>query len=430
MKFLIRNAKVFWDGAFAERDVLVDKGIIADISSSIVPVADALVFDMNHCFVFPGLIDVHVHLREPGFSYKETILTGTRAAARGGFTAVGAMPNLSPVPDTAEHLQVQLDLIRRDALVHVYPYAAITKGQKQQELAELEALAENTLAFSDDGVGVEQKEVMEQAMLRAKRLDKIIAAHCEVASLVKGGCIHDGAYARAQGLPGISSESEWLEVERDIGLVRKTGCRLHVCHVSTKESVSLIRSAKAEGMPISCETAPHYLVYCDDDLRDEGRFRMNPPLRAAEDRRALIEGILDGTIDMIATDHAPHSAEEKAGGLARSANGIVGLEISFAALYTKLVKTGILSLERLLKLMHTRPSEVFGIGQGLAVGAPADLTVFDLEAHYTVDPEDFVSMGRATPFAGERLFGRCLLTLCDGKIAWQEPGLEAKTIGQ
>lgn len=430
MKFLIRNAKVFWDGAFAERDVLVDKGIIADISSSIVPAADALVFHMNNCFIFPGLIDVHVHLREPGFSYKETISSGTRAAARGGFTAVGAMPNLSPVPDSAENLQVQLDLIRRDALVRVYPYAAITKGQKQKELAALEALAENTLAFTDDGVGVEQKEMMEEAMLRAKSLGKIIAAHCEVASLVKGGCIHDGQYAKTHGLPGISSESEWLEVARDIALVRETGCRFHVCHVSTKESIELIRSAKAEGLPVTCETAPHYLVYCEDDLKDEGRFRMNPPLRTAEDKKALIEAVLDGTIDMIATDHAPHSAEEKSGGLAKSANGIVGLEISFAALYTKLVKTGIISLERLIELMHTRPSQVFGIGQGLTVGAPADLTVFDLEADYTVDPEDFVSMGKATPFTGERVFGKCLLTLCNGKIAWQEPGLDAKTIGQ
>ncbi len=428
MKFQIRNAKVFWDGAFAERDVLVDKGIITDISSSIAPADDALVFDMNNCFIFPGLIDVHVHLREPGFSYKETILTGTRAAARGGFTAVGAMPNLSPVPDTLEHLQVQLDLIARDALVHVYPYAAITKGQKQQEIAALESLAEYALAFTDDGVGVEQKEIMEEAMLRAKSLGKIIAAHCEVAALVKDGCIHDGAYAKAHGLPGISSESEWLEVKRDIELVRKTGCRFHVCHVSTKESVALIRSAKAEGLPVTCETAPHYLIYCDDDLKDEGRFRMNPPLRTAADKKALIDGILDGTIDMIATDHAPHATAEKAGGLAKSANGIVGLEISFATLYTKLVKTGILSLEQLISLMHTRPSQVFGIGQGLAVGAPADLTVFDLEADYTVDPADFVSMGKATPFTGEKVFGKCLLTLCDGNIAWQGPGLEAKTI--
>lgn len=430
MKFLIRKAKVFWDGAFAERDVLVDKGIIADISSSIVPAAGVLVFDMNNCFVFPGLIDVHVHLREPGFSYKETISSGTRAAARGGFTAVGAMPNLNPVPDTAENLQVQLDIIRQDALVHVYPYAAITKGQKQQELAQLEALAENALAFTDDGVGVEQREMMEEAMLRAKRLGKIIAAHCEIASLVKGGCIHDGQYAKAHNLPGISSESEWLEVERDIELVRKTGCRFHVCHVSTKESVALIRRAKAEGLPVTCETAPHYLVYCDDDLRDEGRFRMNPPLRTAEDKTSLIEGVLDGTIDMIATDHAPHSAEEKSRGLVKSANGIVGLEIAFSTLYTSLVKAGIISLEKLIGLMHTRPSEVFGIGQSLKVGAPADLTVFDLETDYIVDPADFISLGKATPFTGERVFGKCLLTLCDGRIAWQEPDLEAKMTGQ
>ena len=354
MKFLIRNARVFWDGAFTERDVLVDKDIIADISSSIVPVADAFVFDMNNCFIFPGLIDVHVHLREPGFSYKETILTGTKAAARGGFTAVGAMPNLNPVPDTAENLQLQLDLIRRDALVHVYPYAAITKCQRQQELAQLEALAENALAFTDDGVGVEHEEMMEEAMLRAKKLGKIIAAHCEVASLVKGGSIHNGQYAKAHGLLGISSESEWLEVARDIELVRKTGCRFHVCHVSAKESVALIRSAKAEGLPVTCETAPHYLVYCEDDLEDDGRFRMNPPLRSAADQKALIEGILDGTIDMIATDHAPHSAEEKSGGLAKSANGIVGLEIAFPALYTKLVKTGVISLEKLIRSEERR----------------------------------------------------------------------------
>ena len=418
--YLIKNAEVFFDGVFVKKDVLIKDGIVADISSDISPVLGTLVYDMNNCFVFPGLIDVHVHLREPGFSYKETIFSGTRAAARGGFTTVCAMPNLNPVTDSLEHMKAELELIERDAVIRVLPYASITVGEKQKELSDMDALAELACAFSDDGVGIESTELMEQAMLRAKKLGKMIVAHCEVLELVAGGCVHDGEYARAHGLKGNPAESEWREVQRDIELARATGCDFHVCHVSTKESVDLIRGAKARGLKISCETAPHYLVLCDDDLIDNGRFKMNPPLRGREDRQALIEGLLDGTIDMIATDHAPHSAEEKSRGLAGSLNGIVGLETAFPILYTKLVKQGVITLEKLIELTQVHPAKRFGIGGGLALGMPADLTVFDLNEEYVIDPKDFLSMGKVTPFEGERVFGKCLLTMVCGVPVWEE----------
>ena len=420
MKFLIRNADIFFDGAFVKKDILVEDGIVADVKSDFPPVSEALDFDMNNCFVFPGLIDVHVHLREPGFSYKETIKSGSLAAAHGGFTAVCTMPNLNPVPDCAENLAKQLEIISRDAAVRVLPYASITVGEKQKELCDMEALAPDAFAFSDDGVGVESAELMEKAMIKAKALGKIIAAHCEIKELVNGGCVHDGKYARVHGLKGISSESEWREIERDIELVRKTGCEYHVCHVSTKESVELIRRAKAEGLPVSCETAPHYLVLCDEDLKDDGRFKMNPPLRSRADRDALIEGIKDGTVDMVATDHAPHSMDEKAGGLQKSLNGIVGLETAFPILYTRLVKTGVISLKKLIELMSINPAERFGLLSGIQIGKPADLTVFDLNSEYVIDPESFLSQGRATPFEGERVFGKCLLTTVDGVPVWQD----------
>ncbi len=427
MNYLIRNATIFFDGAFVKNDILLKNGIIADIKPFLSPISDTAVFDMNNCFVFPGLIDVHVHLREPGFSYKESILSGSRAAAHGGFTIVCAMPNLNPVPDSIEHLNKELEIIGKDAQIHVLPYASITVGEKQTELSDMDALAKLVCAFSDDGVGVQSGEMMERAMLKAKKLNKIIAAHCELNELLNGGCIHDGEYAKKNGLKGISSESEWREVERDIQLVKKTGCDYHVCHISTKESVALIRKAKAEGLPISCETAPHYLVYCDDDLQDEGRFRMNPPLRSALDRQALLEGIKDGTIDMIATDHAPHSAEEKAGGLENSLNGIVGLETAFPILYTRLVKTGAITLEKLLELMQVNPAKRFGICGGLQIGKPADLTVFDLSKEYTVDPKDFLSQGRSSPFEGEKVFGKCLMTMVDGVPVWKDKILNQKT---
>ena len=364
--------------------------------------------------VFPGFCDVHVHFREPGFSYKETIRTGSQCAARGGYTAVCTMPNLNPAPDTAGHLQQQLDIIERDACIHVYPYGTITMGQQGQALSEMEAMAQNVCGFSDDGRGVQSDEMMLAAMEKAKVLGKMIVVHCEVNSLLKGGYIHDGEYARTHGHRGICSESEWGQIKRDLELVRKTGCAYHVCHISTKESVELIRQAKAEGLDVTCETGPHYLVLDDSDLQEDGRFKMNPPLRGKEDREALVQGILDGTIDMIATDHAPHSADEKAKGLEGSAFGIVGLETAFSTLYTHLVKPGVLSMELLVKLLCDNPRKRFGIPLGL------DFSLWALDQSYIVDPQEFLSMGKATPFAGSELYGRCVLTVCDGKIVWQE----------
>lgn len=429
VKYLIQNAALLYDGVFTRKDILLEDGIISEIKAGIAPVPGTFIYDMNNCFVFPGLIDVHVHLREPGFSYKETILTGSMAAARGGFTTVCAMPNLNPVPDSAANMASVLEAIDRDAQVRVLPYASITVGEKQATLSDMNALAGSAVAYSDDGVGVKSEGLMEQAMIEAQKLGKLIVAHSEVVELVNGSCVHDGPYARAHGLKGNPSESEWREVERDIALVCKTGCGLHICHVSTKESVELIRSAKAEGLPVSCETAPHYLVLCDEDLRDDGRYKMNPPIRSREDRDALIAGIQDGTIDMIATDHAPHSAQEKMGGLAGSLNGIVGLETAFPILYTKLVKKGVITLERLIALMHDNPKKRFAIGSEIKPGAPADLTVFDLSAGYVIDPGEFISKGRATPFEGVTVYGRCLLTLVAGMPAWEHRDAR-KTISQ
>ena len=363
--------------------------------------------------VFPGFCDVHVHFREPGFSYKETIFSGSRAAARGGYTAVCPMPNLSPVPDSAAHLEEELALIRRDAAIRVLPYGAITVEEKGEEIADLEAMAPKVCAFSDDGKGVQSEEMMERAMLRAKALGKVIAAHCEVNSLLHGGYIHDGSYAKAHGHRGISSESEYREIERDLKLAAKTGAAFHVCHVSAKESVDLIRKAKKEGIDVTCETAPHYLLLCEDDLQEDGRFKMNPPLRGKEDREALIEGILDGTIDIIATDHAPHSAEEKSKGLEKSLMGIVGIETAFPLLYTHLVKPGVIPLEKLVELLSLNPKKRFGIETG------SDFTVFDLKREYPIDPASFLSKGKSTPFEGWKVFGECKLTVCRGKIAYQ-----------
>lgn len=374
----------------------------------------ASAFDSEKYIAFPGFCDVHVHFREPGFSYKETIKSGCAAAARGGYTAVCTMPNLSPVPDCGENLMVQTDLIKRDALIHVLPYGAITVGEKGEQLAELEAMAPNVAAFSDDGRGVQNDDMMRQAMLRAKALGKMIVAHCEVNSLLRGGYIHDGEYARAHGHRGICSESEYAQIERDLRLVRETGCAYHVCHISARESVELIRRAKAEGLDVSCETAPHYLLLDDSMLQEEGRFKMNPPIRDKADRQALIEGILDGTIDMIATDHAPHSAEEKSRGLEKSAFGIVGLETAFPLLYTGLVKTGIISLEKLVELLSIRPRQRFHLPLG------NDFCLWDLESSYLIDPERFASMGRATPFAGMTVQGRCVLTAYQGRAVYMD----------
>lgn len=363
--------------------------------------------------IVPGLCDVHVHFREPGFSYKETIASGSAAAAHGGYTAVCTMPNLDPVPDSAEHLQVQLDAIKRSAAIKVLPYGAITVGEKGEKLADMEAMSDKVCAFSDDGKGVQNDEMMREAMTAAKRLGKIIAAHCEDNSLLFGGYIHDGEYARMHGHRGISSESEYKQIERDLRLAEETGCAYHVCHISTKESVELIRQAKAHGVDVTCETAPHYLVLCDEDMQEDGRFKMNPPLRSREDKEALIEGIKDGTIDMIATDHAPHSAEEKGRGLEKSLMGVVGLETAFSVLYTELVMKNIITLDRLIELMSFKPKERFGIDTN------NDFAVFDISEAYKIDPEDFLSMGRATPFAGREVFGRCLLTVHNGKVVYK-----------
>ena len=370
-------------------------------------------FDSSRYAVFPGFCDVHVHLREPGFSYKETIASGSYACARGGYTAVCSMPNLKPVPDSVEHLDQQLRLIEESACIHVYPYGAITMGEQGAALADLEGMASDVVGFSDDGRGVQSSEMMKAAMLRAKALGKIIVAHCEDNSLLHAGYIHDGQYAKAHGHRGICSESEWGQIQRDLELVRQTGVKYHVCHISTKESVELIRKAKAEGLDVTCETGPHYLVMDDSMLQEDGRFKMNPPLRAAQDREALVAGILDGTIDMIATDHAPHSAEEKAKGLEKSAFGVVGIETAFPILYTHLVKPGILTMERLMELLVTNPRKRFRIPLG------CDYSIWDLEAEYPIDSNQFVSLGKATPFEGWVVQGRCMATVCDDKVVYQ-----------
>ncbi len=384
--------------AFAEK-FLADGGLSPVISKKYI--------------IVPGLCDVHVHFREPGFSYKETIASGSAAAAHGGYTAVCTMPNLDPVPDSAEHLQVQLDAIKRGAAIKVLPYGAITVGEKGERLADMEAISDKVCAFSDDGKGVQNDETMRGAMTAVKRLGKIIAAHCEDNALLFGGYIHDGEYAKMHGHRGISSASEYKQIERDLRLAEETGCAYHVCHISTKESVELIRQAKAHGVNVTCETAPHYLVLCDEDMQEDGRFKMNPPLRSLEDKQALIEGIKDGTIDMIATDHAPHSAEEKGRGLEKSLMGIVGLETAFPVLYTELVTKNIITFDRLVELMSFKPKERFGIDTN------NDFAVFEIGEVYKIDPEKFLSMGRATPFAGREVFGRCLLTVHNEKVVYK-----------
>ena len=384
-------------------------GISASISSL------ASVFSSPNCVVFPGFCDVHVHFREPGFSYKETIASGCAAAARGGYTAVCTMPNLNPVPDTPQNLALQQELIDRSASIHVYPYGAITLDQQGQTLADLAGMAPHVAGFSDDGRGVQSTELMKTAMTQAKALGKIIVAHCEDNSLLHGGYIHDGQYARTHGHRGICSESEWGPIARDLELVAQTGCAYHVCHISTKESVDLIRKAKAQGLDVTCETGPHYLLMDDTMLQEDGRFKMNPPLRSPADREALVEGLLDGTIDMIATDHAPHSAEEKGRGLEKSSFGVVGLETAFPVLYTYLVKPGILSLDRLVEVMAVNPRKRFGLSLDV------DYSVWDLDSTYTVDPADFASQGKASPFTGWRVQGKCLATVCGGRLVYQAP---------
>lgn len=418
-RIVLKGGRVFSGGKSFEADVVVCGDRIAEVTPEAAILPGDKVVDCRGRWVTAGLVDLHVHLREPGFSSKETIATGTAAAAHGGFTTVCAMPNLEPAPDSLENLRRETAIIERDAVVKVLPYATITRRRAGREIVDFAALKPYVAAFSDDGSGVQDDGMMLAAMRAAAANDCIIAAHCEVNSLLHGGYIHDGAYAAAHGHKGISSESEWRQIERDIRLAEQTGCRYHVCHISTKESVALIRDAKRSGVRITCETGPHYLTMCDADLREEGRFKMNPPIRSAADRNALIEGVQDGTIDVIATDHAPHTAEEKSRGLAGSAMGVAGLETSFAVIYTKLVMAGIISPERMIELMAEAPRRIFALGGGLAAGEKADIAVFDLGNEFTVDPATFLSKGRSTPFEGWRLHGQTILTLVDGRTAYR-----------
>lgn len=416
MHLLLRGGRL----AGRERaDILVKDGLIAAVSPEIPAPEGAEIIDIPGMTVMPAFADVHVHFRVPGRPDKETVRTGSLAAARGGYGVVCTMPNLDPVPDSPGNLAVQQAIIDREAVIRVLPYAAITEGRKGLKVVDMDALKDGCVAFSDDGSGVQRDDVMLEAMTRAKAAGRIIAAHCEVDSLLGGGYIHDGEYCRTHGHKGICPESEWGQIARDIELCRRTGCSYHVCHISAKESVDLIRKAKAEGLDISCETGPHYLVLCDSDLQEDGRFKMNPPLRGAGDREALIGGLLDGTIDMIATDHAPHTAEEKSRGLASSALGVVGLETAFPVLYTELVRKGVISLEKLVELMSASPRKRFSLGGGLEVGQSADITVFDLGAAYRVDSSEFLSKGRATPFEGREVYGKCMLTLYRGSVVWR-----------
>ncbi len=410
MKTLFTNAAIYENSKLTKADFSFDGTTLSRVASDVCISSFDNVID--GVFIFPGFCDVHVHFREPGFSYKETVSCGSMAAAHGGYTAVCTMPNLNPVPDSPENLKLQLDIINSDAKIAVLPFGAITKRELGEELADLEGMSDCVVGFSDDGRGVQSEDMMLEAMKRAKSLGKIIAAHCEDNALLFGGYIHDGEYARAHGHRGICSESEWGPIKRDIELLKKSGASYHVCHVSTKESVELIRKAKREGVDITCETGPHYLIYDDSNLQEDARFKMNPPLRSREDKKALIEGVLDGTIDMIATDHAPHSDEEKSRGLEKSPMGVVGLETAFAAMYTKFVRTGILTPQKLIELMCERPRERFSIN------TDRGFTVFDPNEEFTVNPKEFLSMGHATPFSGERLFGKCLLTVYNGNAVY------------
>lgn len=422
MTLLIKNALTYIDKTFKKSDVLIKDGRIHSLGISILSESvDRVVDAQDKYFLIPGFVDVHTHLREPGFSYKETIKTGSMAGARAGYTTLCTMPNLNPAPDNMEHLKAQTDIIDRDAVINVLAFGTITKERKGVgEVIDFKSIADKVVGFSDDGTGVQTEDLMKQAMVACAKLGKIISAHCEVNDLLKGGYIHDGEYAKAHNHKGICSESEWAQIERDCKLAEETGCQYHVCHISTKESVDVIRKAKARGVKVTCETGPHYLTMCDADLQEDGRFKMNPPLRSEQDKQALIEGVLDGTIDVIATDHAPHSAEEKSKGLAKSAMGVVGLETAFGVLNTKLVKTGVITLEKLVEMMSVRPREIFGIDGGeIKVGAVADLALLDIDREWTVNPDKFVTMGKATPFKDWKLQGENLLTICRGEIVYE-----------
>ena len=417
---LITGAKVWCEGGFATCDGLVEEGRLVRIADNIAPIDGVRVVEAAGKYLLPALVDMHVHLREPGYSYKETIASGTAAAAKGGFSMVCPMPNLNPAPDTLAHLKEQLFIVERDAVIGVMPYATITTARKGDECVDYEALAPYVAGFSDDGTGVQSEEVMERAMNGVAPTGKILAAHCEVESLLNGGYIHDGEWCKAHNHKGICSESEWGEVKRDIELAEKTGCRLHICHISTKESVELIREGKKRGVKVTCETAPHYLALCDEDMREEGRFKMNPPLRSRADMEALRKGVADGTIDVIATDHAPHSAEEKSKGLEKSAMGVVGIETSLAATYTFMVGGGVISLERLVEIMSLTPRRLLGIGGGIVLGEMLDATLVDLNKEFCVEPAKFLSMGKSTPFEGMRLRGEVLMTIANGRLAYEK----------
>ena len=419
-KFLIKGGTVVAEGVSRKADVLIADGKIAAIEESIIADEQTEVFDAEGCVVTYGLADVHVHLREPGYSAKETITTGTRAAAHGGVTTVCSMPNLQPAPDAPETIAIEQQMIDEQAIIEVLPFATISSNRAGRELADIEALRPLSVGYSDDGNGIQTEPLMREAMKRIAAVDGIIAAHCEDDSLLHAGYIHDGEYAHIHGHKGICSESEWGPIKRDVELAQREGCRYHVCHISTKESVEIIREAKQKCAHISCETAPHYLVLCDSNLKEEGRFKMNPPLRAAEDKAALIDGIKDGTIEVIATDHAPHTAEEKSRGLKGSMMGIVGIETSFAICYTHLVRKGVITIEKLIELMSENPRRIFRLGGAMQVGERADIAVFNTTKPYTIDTAEFLSMGKATPFEGEEVYGRCMLTLFGGKAVWKE----------
>lgn len=416
---LLKNANIYYQDALQKADLLVLNGKIASIGIGLSSKETVSVVDVNNLYIFPGFADVHVHLREPGFFYKESIATGTTAAAKGGFTLVCSMPNLSPVPDSVENLQVQKDMIAKSAVIKVLPYASISKGQKGTELVDFASLATKCFAFSDDGKGVQKDEQMLLAMEQAQRCGKAIVAHCEDESLLQGGYIHDGEYAKLHGHLGISSESEYSQVARDLQLVKKSNVQYHVCHVSTKETVALIKKAKADGLNVSCETAPHYLAFSDMDLQEDGRWKMNPPIRSKEDRQALIAGIKDGTIEMIATDHAPHSVEEKSKGLEKSNMGVSGLEISFGAINSYMVKQNYIDYPKLVQLMSINPRKLFGLPYGINIGDYADFVLVDAEKEWVVTGQDFVSKGKFTPFEGQKLTGDILMTVYDGHVVYK-----------
>lgn len=420
MTILIKGAFCYREQGFEKLDILIKNSKIDTLGTSISSNGVDVVFNAQDKYLIPGFVDVHVHLREPGFSYKETIKSGTMAAAASGYTAVCPMPNINPVPDSVENINVEIEAIKKDALINVYPFASITKGRLGGgELVNFDSLKDIAVGFSDDGTGVQDGADMLEAMKQCAKLGKIISAHCEVNDLLKGGYIHDGEYCKSHNHKGICSASEYKQIERDCELAKQTGVHYHVCHISTKESVDIIRKAKAQGVNVTCETGPHYLTMCDMDLQEDGRFKMNPPLRSNEDKEALIQGLIDGTIDVIATDHAPHSAEEKSKGLAKSAMGVVGLETSFGVMYTKLVKTGVITLEKLIDLMSVKPREIFGLDGGkIEIDQPADLALLDLNKKWIVNPDEFNSMGKATPFENWELEGKNVLTICNGNIVY------------